>query len=372
MKFELTILGCSGGPLDGKTCSFLLKPSKISYDEILKSHDRSSLVCIDAGTGLSGICDIVHGQRESHRRKQVDEENPLLMLYDDSLTVDEYTNCCRSYPFLQKDGLLHQISPYQLAMRLMNLMSCYLITHSHMDHVSGLVVNSAGFSTSKSSGIENFKAKTIYGTQSTIKVLKRDYFNGYVWPDLISDHVGIISAKEVDDTGWTQVSKYFKTKPFVVSHGECPGGKKPFDSTAFLIADVEDTSRILIFGDVEADAKSKFPRNYKLWEAVAPDVVSGKLGAIVIECSNLNLPNDTPLYGHMTPNLLLGEFLKLREYCKDERALEGLTVIIIHVKEDFSGKDPRQRILKQLQVGSEAHNLGIKFTMALPGLSYYI
>ena len=73
-----------------------------------------------------------------------------------------------------------------------NLLSAVCITHPHLDHVAGLVINSGNFNI--------FKPKTVVGLTSTIDSLLQYIFNGVVWPNLTNegiDPVGLITLQRL-------------------------------------------------------------------------------------------------------------------------------------------------------------------------------
>ena len=55
----------------------------------------------------------------------------------------------------------------------------YLISHGHLDHISGLVISST----------EDTK-KDIYGLKSTIETLKNNVFNWKLWPNFTNEGEG--------------------------------------------------------------------------------------------------------------------------------------------------------------------------------------
>lgn len=111
-------------------------------------------------------------------------------------------------------------------------LSSICITHPHLDHVAGLVINSGNF--------DIFKPKIVVGLTSTIDSLLQYLFNGVVWPNLTNegiDPVGLISLQRlrkakphqhsIGQSDPTVVAKYSKhglatnlsVLPFEVSHG---------------------------------------------------------------------------------------------------------------------------------------------------------
>ncbi|GMM30329.1 3',5'-cyclic-nucleotide phosphodiesterase [Martiniozyma asiatica (nom. inval.)] len=377
-SFELTVLGCSGGPISGKTCSFLLKPSYVSIESILEK-EIDCLLALDAGTGLTSIVDILQhaAPNGGNHQKQV---NYLLGLYPNDIETANIENFIKNikivHPFKtlssnSKAGL-SSMTALQLADCILNSISAYLITHSHLDHVCSLAINSPGFKT----------PKDVYASTSCINSIKSSLFNDEIWPDLVS--MGMVNLHEILPN--YKINDYYSIESFPLSHGTINDGQRYY-STAFLIKDRLKKDKLLWFGDVEADIISNGNFNEDIWKKVTPFIIDKTLGTIMIECSTVD--KAPPYYGHMTPTTLFSEFIKLRKFCVDEKTglknnlnaddtfyknfkiqpLKDLNIIIIHVKESMENNNPRITILEQLNRLNSEFNVGLNFVMALPGLS---
>ncbi|KKY38832.1 putative camp phosphodiesterase class-ii [Diaporthe ampelina] len=103
------------------------------------------------------------------------------------------------------------------------------------------------------------------------------------------------------------------------------GGPSPtefacvYDSSSYFIRDVDSEVEVLIFGDVEGDSVSMNPRNLRIWQEAAPKVATGKLKAILIECSYDDSRPVDRLFGHLTPSFLVQEMTVLAEEVKAVR-----------------------------------------------------
>lgn len=378
--FELIILGCSGGPLSGKTSSFLLKPTDVTLNSILEDNlGNDCLFAIDAGTGLTSIVDILNSSNTNGSKSSF-----LLDLYPrnpgGSNTIEEFTNCKNlaiEVPFKGANATASATN-YQVANAILNSITGYLITHSHLDHVSSLVINSPAFA----------KTKLVYGLEKCIESIKNNLFNDLVWPDLVG--MDIVSPKTLEkDRCHTGISKRYSITPFEVSHGTHSHDQSRYISTAFLINDLKHDYSILMFGDVESDLSSKANYNLWIWNSVKHLITGNRLNSIVIECSTVD--KQPPLFGHLTPSNLIYELLILRKLCVDTnfpeidemqlsyedsiysnlecQPLNGLNLIITHVKETLDDTNPRQEILNKLNDLNLLHNLQIHFTIALSGVS---
>ncbi|KAF7879606.1 hypothetical protein EAF04_000801 [Stromatinia cepivora] len=204
-----------------------------------------------------------------------------------------------------------------------------------------------------------------------------------------------------------------------------------YTSSAFFIHDVASSQEILIWGDVEPDSISAFPRNKQVWQDAAPKVAAGTLKGIFIECSYDDSRSDEMLFGHLNPRYLIEELkvlaaevdksceglsrrrrprdrgsgsdpssrldylrksLASRE--KDRTAgvrqslatpanyvyshrkgsnvgpLDGVKIVIIHVKDTLDDKeDPKETILRELVSYEEELNLGCEFVVSEKGMS---
>lgn len=101
---------------------------------------------------------------------------------------------------------------------------------------------------------------------------------------------------------------------------------EPVQSSAFFILNEETNAEILVFGDIEPDAVSSSPQNYKVWKVAAPKVANGTLKAIFIECSYDDSVRDSDLYGHLCPRHLIQELLFLAREVSDYKAQKAAGV----------------------------------------------
>ncbi|WLF81130.1 3',5'-cyclic-nucleotide phosphodiesterase pde1 [Lodderomyces elongisporus] len=542
MSFELTFLGTSGGPLEGNTCSILLKSADISYETILdlnieednslsvrsnsqdesrknsatsnvsttsttsttstkstksttsltnldpslRSYKLDELICVDAGSGMGKLTEII--LQESKLQKS---NCNLLDYYSDSESINFYyhPSIQITTPFIhfkQPNTIMYTKSIFQ---RLSN----FLISHPHLDHVSSLVINSAGFAT-------NNPPKQVWGSKYTINSLQNHYFNGVVWPNMPS--FDILRLNQMKYKQSNNVGR-FKVKMFPLSHGELNiitkkeknGGKEnelsleitgnrrhssittippgvnddeyiktklssklggssstntlsslnmqplesypasPTNTTnptkppvsdsvlepASMATTLQNTSSQPTNGSKSNSNDSVSHLNYNLtiWkEAAAPLIISGRLRAIVVECSNSFEIDENKLYGHLTPRHVVNELKVLERECRlllAERSqgsppsevrepeifvtenkkesdfeksfksttrnldqpLRGLNIIINHVKEPLLSnyrqiRDPRKQILLELNKLNEEEKLGVYFSVALSGTSIII
>jgi cAMP phosphodiesterase len=206
----------------------------------------------------------------------------------------------------------------------------YFISHPHLDHVAGLIINSPDDST-----------KNIYGLPSCLHVLQDKYFSWQSWanfgdageqPQLKKYHYVTMEPGNEITANATNIG----VRAFSLSHGN------PYESTAFLLHNGDDY--LLYFGDTGADSVEHSTKLHQVWAAISPLVKSGHMKALFIEVS---FPDEQPvksLFGHLTPGLLVRELRNLAALT-GEAALRGLPVVITHRKP--SG-DQEERIQKEL------------------------
>ncbi len=197
-----------------------------------------------------------------------------------------------------------------------NNINSYFISHAHLDHTAGLIMNSP-----------NDKAKNLYGLASVLDVFKKNYFTWSAWANFGTEGEAPILKKysyqtltpkleiPIDNTG------LFVT-PFVLSH------VKPYESTAFLVKNQD--AYLLYLGDTGADRVEQSDQLAQLWQTIAPLVIQNQLKAIFIEVSFDNSVSEKALFGHLTPKLLMEEMAKLNQLTN--RLLKNTQLYVTHIK----------------------------------------
>ena len=200
---------------------------------------------------------------------------------------------------------------------LKNNIKGYLISHGHLDHLSGLIMNSP-----------DDRPKAIYAMPYVIDVFKKHYFSWDTWANFANEgekpalakyhYVSLNPDQEIPLENTSML-----VTPFELSHS------KPYQSTASLVRSNQDY--VLYLGDTGADRVEQSDKLDQLWKAVAPLIKSHQLKAILMEVSFPNAQSEKQLFGHLTPKLLMEEMQHLSAYTGLE-AMKNLNVVITHMK----------------------------------------
>ncbi|WP_406824365.1 MBL fold metallo-hydrolase [Pedobacter sp. KACC 23697] len=258
--FTIIPLGVKGGDDESNLSSYMIAP-----------QGSTKYICLDAGTINAGI------------QKAIDHKS--------------------------LKGISEEIQRKQI--------KGYLISHAHLDHVAGLIINSPADT-----------AKNIYGIPSVLSILRDKYFTWDAWANFANEGEKP-QLKKYTYFPLTEGNTYhlegteMEVKAFELSHGN------PYKSTAFLIS--HDDSNVLYLGDTGADEIEHSDKLRKLWQTIAPLINSGKLKAIFLEVSFPNEQPDKQLFGHLTPRLFFSELSKI-EALTNEKAFKKVSFIVTHTK----------------------------------------
>ncbi|KAJ4407496.1 3',5'-cyclic-nucleotide phosphodiesterase pde1 [Gnomoniopsis sp. IMI 355080] len=196
---QVIILGSQGGPLETNCTAFLVR-------SIAAGWRKGSIMAVDAGVHLGAIHQIL-----------LDTQPPQLG------KTDEY-----ALPYILRTGpfaglKVHSASAKTNAKKIQgDLIDTYLITHPHLDHISGFAINTAG--------LAGPRRKKLAGLPGTIQALKTHLFNNVIWPNLSDeDHgAGLFTYMRLNEggspamgnaDGYLEFNEGLAVKVWSVSHG---------------------------------------------------------------------------------------------------------------------------------------------------------
>lgn len=207
----------------------------------------------------------------------------------------------------------------------------FLISHGHLDHLAGMIINSPDDST-----------KNIYGLDDCLNILKDKYFSWKSWANFANEgekpalgkyHYTVLTPGREAPLEHTDM----QVTAFPLSHAN------PYQSTAFLIR--HQDAYVLYLGDTGPDSVEHADKMHLLWEQAAPLLQAKQLKAIFIEVSFANEQPDKQLFGHLTPRWLMSELQDLASLA-GAAALEGFPIVVTHIK---PGGNREQLIRNQLK-----------------------
>jgi len=306
-KFMTIALGTGGGLYEGNLSAYLLAPL-----------DSSNFISLDAGTLLTGL-------QAARHHGNLDN---VFVPQSSPLNVETW--------FMREH------------------IKAYLITHAHLDHIAGLVLNSS---------IDK-PSKPIIGLNKTVQDVEHHLLNWHVWPNF------------GDRGNSPYLSKYYYvTAPadtmIPIANTDMSVTALPLShslttSTAFLIE--HEGHYVVYAGDTGADELENSEHLTALWQKVVPLIQKKRLHAMFLEVA---YPNEQPeefLYGHMTPKWLmhsLSQLANLVDGSNPKQALQDLTVIVTSIKPSIlENVNVNTTIANQL---AELNDLGIQFVFATQG-----
>lgn len=225
----------------------------------------------------------------------------------------------------------------------------YLISHPHLDHISGMIINSV-----------DDTVKRVYAMEHCISVMKAHYFNWQSWPNLADEGNAPALNKYryqllAEGVEMPVKDSEMSVQAFPLSHS------KPYSSTAFLVKHGDEY--VLYFGDTGPDEVEQTDHMKRVWIAVAPLVKSGRLKGVFLEVSYPNAQPDRHLYGHLTPKWFMREFEVLGGIAGKEH-LRDLSVVVTHIKPVGNNEET---IRKEL---GAANNLGLRLIFPEQGVKF--
>lgn len=193
----------------------------------------------------------------------------------------------------------------------------YFISHGHLDHLSGLIINSPADS-----------KKNIFAIAPVLQILQKHYFINDTWVNFADQGEKPVLGKYHYNVLKEGVELPASNTPFFLKAYEL-SHVNPYKSSAVLVR--YDDHYLLYLGDTGADRIEQSDRLANLWTNIAPLVKKGQLNTLLIEVSFPNSQADNLLFGHLTPKLLLEELNILKEKT-GRNDLKGLNIVVTHRK----------------------------------------
>ncbi|QIW96169.1 hypothetical protein AMS68_001687 [Peltaster fructicola] len=222
---QVVCLGSGGGPNEDNVTGFLVR-------SLVSGWSKGSLLAVDAGSHLAAITRILEKSFPLYSKDSAAGPTKTSTRSTKSAEFDSQrtnTTELKEGPFAgvnfpnesARANALHLLHSY---------ISCYMITHPHLDHLSGFTINTAAFH-GKS------RPKTLAALPNTVDAVKRHIFNDIIWPNLSDEDggVGFVSYQrlkeggdymigEGDGRGYINVCDGLAARAFSVSHELCTKG----------------------------------------------------------------------------------------------------------------------------------------------------
>ncbi|KAL1894243.1 3',5'-cyclic-nucleotide phosphodiesterase pde1 [Sporothrix stenoceras] len=215
---QVIVLGSGGGPVESNTTAFLVRSTAEGWR-------RGSIVALDAGVMMSSITRIFEKTLPEGLRAALtgspseeggDTPEPSALSLPYTLTSGPFAGLEVPYASASANASFVQSA----------LVDTYLITHPHLDHISGFVINTAG--------LPGTRPKRLAGLPSTISAFKTHIFNNVIWPNLSDENngAGLVTFMRLveggspalgdgEGRGYVEISDGLAVKIWGVSHGHC-------------------------------------------------------------------------------------------------------------------------------------------------------
>ncbi|KAF2266521.1 hypothetical protein CC78DRAFT_149574 [Lojkania enalia] len=245
---QVICLGSGGGPSEDNVTGFLVRSTASTWA-------KNSVLAVDAGSHLAAITRILESDFplvselilssknrngfQSPRERDSPSPGTVNVPYSDEESgVDSPGSQVEPPPVITtlETGPFAGL-PFPHASARANALhvvrehvSTYLITHPHLDHISGFVINTAAFHNTS-------RPKRLAALPFTVNAIKSHIFNNILWPNLTDEDGGVglvtfqrlaeggnIALGEGGGRGYIEVCDGLSVKGFKVSHGHCMKG----------------------------------------------------------------------------------------------------------------------------------------------------
>ncbi len=265
---QVICLGAGGGPCETDVTGLLVR-------SVASDWAKGSLLAVDAGSHLAPIVQILERDfpRVSGLKNGSGNGNAngaALPARASMSPSQESDQPARPEPTVLSTGpfaglkLPNESARANALHIIRNYVNTYLITHPHLDHLSGFAVNTAAFHATS-------RPKTLAALPSTVDAVKQHIFNDVIWPNLSDEDggVGVVTFQrlkeggdamvgEGEGRGYIDVSDGLGVKSFKVSHGVCTKSP-PSHHHRGSIAGLSDT-QLPYNGSIQGEAAVQMTR----------------------------------------------------------------------------------------------------------------
>lgn len=188
--------------------------------------EKNSMVTVDGGTLVGGIIRVLQQSEAEVRMIESQEMDSNEDHRHDNTISSRATSTVSSGPFAGLT-LPHRTSEASAAYIFRHLISAFLITHPHLDHVAGLAMNTPLVEA-------ELGPKTIAALPPTVAGIKHHIFNDITWPNLSDEDggAGLITYQRLvdggnprlgrgDSRGYVRAADGLLMKCMSISHGQC-------------------------------------------------------------------------------------------------------------------------------------------------------
>lgn len=222
--------GSGGGPSEDNVTGLLVRSTAANWA-------RGSLLAVDAGSHMAAIVRILEHDlpiiseppEETMRSESPPYEDSSLA----SSPVRRETPPPPSEPIVLDRGpfaglpLPNASARANAAHIVRTHVSTYLITHPHLDHLSGFAINTASFHATS-------RPKKLAALPFTVEAIKKHIFNDVIWPNMTDEDGGVgfvtfqrlkeggdVMLGEGEGRGYIEVCEGLGVKGFKITHGNC-------------------------------------------------------------------------------------------------------------------------------------------------------
>ncbi|GAB7353187.1 hypothetical protein MBLNU459_g3712t1 [Dothideomycetes sp. NU459] len=263
-SIQVICLGSGGGPSEDNVTGLLVRSAAAGWA-------RNSLLAVDAGTHMASITRILERDlplvsASPLASASVEVKEPIAtapmvtepicdgqaspISISSTATQEEVVR----EPIILENGpfagasLPHASARANAAHIVRSHVSTYLITHPHLDHLSGFAINTAAFHATS-------RPKTLAALPFTVDAIKKHIFNDVIWPNMTDEDGGVgfvtfqrlkeggdLMLGEGEGRGYIEVCEGLGVKGFKISHGNCMKSNKSAPSHRPSLGNISDSA----------------------------------------------------------------------------------------------------------------------------------